>query len=276
MSNPPAGNTSDERVVGGLDTGLGAAVVMATYNEAENLPVLLEKLLALQEPVGVVIVDDNSPDGTGEIAAKWAEEQAGRVVAIHRPGKLGYASAMQRGFACARDAGVPVVISMDADHSHDPAVVPEMLGAIGQADMVIGSRYVAGGAVVNWPWYRQALSRAGGGFVRLATGMPVRDPTSGFRAYRAPFLDTIGIWHTRARGYGFLMEAAFRAWMAGGRIVEVPIVFHERRKGRSKLSRRIILEAFVLALRLGWTSRWPYARRRYAREAESWRSAGRA
>lgn len=254
------------RVVGGLGQDLAAAVTIATYNEAENLPSLMEQLVALEPRVGVVIIDDNSPDGTGDIADSWAERRPGQVAVLHRAGKGGYASASKAGVKHAWEAGMPVILTMDADHSHDPTVVPKLVAALKDADVAIGSRYVAGGGVENWPWHRVLLSRMGGGFARLATGMPVRDPTGGFRAYRREVLGTIGWWSVDVRGYSFLMESIFRAWVAGLRIAEIPIVFRDRTRGKSKLSKKIIFEALLVALRLGRTRRWPPALRRYKRE----------
>ncbi len=256
-------------VVGHLDPALAAGVTIATYNEADNLPSLLEKLMLIEPAIGVVIVDDASPDGTGELAEQWARQRPGRVAVIHRKGKLGYASAVRAGLRLCYDAGFQVLMVMDCDHSHDPAVIPAMLERIRDADMVIGSRYVPGGGVEGWPWYRRLLSRAGGTIARTLTGMSVRDPTSGFRAFRRELLDRIGIWHTRAEGYAFLTETAFRAWLVGAEIAEVPIIFRDRKRGRSKLSRRIIFEAAVLVFILAWVSRWPPARRRYLGEMTS-------
>ncbi len=254
---------SEVRIVGGLDPGLPAAVTIATYDEAQNLPELLDKLCALDPRVGIVIIDDNSPDGTGNIADRVAGQRPGQVAVLHRAGKGGYASASKAGVKFAFDAGMPVILTMDADFSHDPAVVPKLVAAAKDADIVIGSRYVAGGGVENWPWHRILLSRMGGGFARLVTGMPVHDPTGGFRAYRREVLGTIGWWAVDVRGYSFLMESIFRAWVAGLKIVEVPIVFRDRTRGKSKLSKKIIVEALMVALRLGMTRRCPSRLRRY-------------
>lgn len=271
MTSLTADNLPQEgNVVGHLDAGLAAAVTIATYNEAENLPELLKRLLDLEPPVGAVVVDDASPDGTGRLADAWAERAPGRVVVIHREGKAGYGSAIQRGLAYAYLSGMPALLTMDADHSHDPAAVPALIGALSEYDVAIGSRYVRGGRVENWPPQRVVLSRLGGAFARLATGMPFRDPTSGFRAYKPSALAAIDIWSLRVRGYSFLMEALFRAWVAGLKVVEIPIVFRDRTAGRSKLSRKIILEAFLVALRLGWTRRWRPALRRYKEEMGRW------
>lgn len=256
-------------IVGALDPSLPVAVTIATYNEAENLPSLLDGLGSLDPAPGAIVVDDGSPDGTGELADERARQLPGRLAVIHRPGRSGYASAVRRGLAYGHRLGIPVLMTMDADHSHDPAAIPSLLAAIEDADVAIGSRYVAGGGVRNWPPQRVLLSRLGGAFARLVTGMPVRDPTGGFRAYRRPLLDRISLWSTRAEGYGFLMETIFRCWLVGSRIAEVPIVFHDRTRGHSKLSRSIILEAFLLVLQLGWVSRWGPARGRFLEELGS-------
>jgi len=263
-------------VVGHLSAGLAAAVTIATYNEAENLPLLVERLLSIEPALGVVIVDDASPDGTGRLADEWTVRAPGRAVVIHREGKGGYGSAIQRGLAYAYLAEMPALLTMDADHSHDPAVVPALIEALSEYDIAVGSRYVEGGGVENWPPQRVLLSRLGGAFARFVTGMPFRDPTSGFRAYRPSALVAIDIWGLKVRGYSFLMEALFRAWVRELRVVEIPIVFRDRTAGRSKLSRKIIFEAFFVALRLGWTRRWPPALRRYKEEMARWASAGAA
>lgn len=226
-------------------------VVVATYNEAENLPSLLEGLLSLPVPLGICIVDDGSPDGTGEVADQWCADHPGRLAVIHRAGKLGYASAHREGMSCALQRGAGVVVTMDADLSHDPATVPTILHALDGADVVVGSRYVPGGRVENWSLFRVFLSRFGGGVVtRLLTGLRQADCTTGFRAYRADVLQQADPWATTTDGYGFLVEMLFRCQRLGARIVEVPIVFSDRRAGQSKLSRRIIVESALLCFRL--------------------------
>ncbi len=236
-------------------------VVVATYNEAENLPLLLERLLASPVRTGLCIVDDGSPDGTGQIAEQWRRRYPDRLDVIHRPGKLGYASAHRDGMRRVLDLGARNVVTMDADLSHDPERLGPMLQALDQADVVVGSRYVPGGRVENWSLFRVLLSRVGGGAVtRLLTGLRQADCTSGFRAYRRDTLLRADPWTTRADGYGFLVELLFRCQRLGAGIVEVPIVFSDRRAGRSKLSRRIILESAVLCFRLLWqriTTRLP-------------------
>ena len=225
-------------------------LVTATYNEAGNLPELLRRIDGLPDPPGVCIVDDGSPDGTGRIADDWA---AGRehALVIHRAGKLGYASAHREGMRAVLDRGADVVVTLDADLSHEPERIPVMLDALGQADVVVGSRYVAGGETRNWSVLRVLLSRVGGGVVtRALTGLRQADPTSGFRAYRAEMLLRADPWSTGAEGYGFLVETLFRCSRLKARIAEIPIVFFDRRAGVSKLSRRIILESALLCLRL--------------------------
>ena len=228
-----------------------AWVVTATYNECENLPALLEGLMALPVALGVCIVDDGSPDGTGDIAEEWARGRAGRAVVIHRPGKMGYASAHRDGMRAALKAGAEQIVTMDADLSHDPRTIPVLLAALAEADVAIGSRYVPGGRTENWSGFRMFLSRFGGGVVtRFLTGLRQADCTSGFRAYRSVTLLGANPWSTRTEGYGFLVELLFRCQRLGSRIVEVPITFADRRAGHSKLSKRIILESALLCFRL--------------------------
>jgi len=226
--------------------------VTATYNEAGNLPDLAAGLLALPTPVSLVIVDDNSPDGTGDLADRLAAEHPGRFFALHRAAKLGYASAHLLGIRHALDHGAQVVVTMDADLSHDPARIPEMLAALAHADVVVGSRYVPGGGTRNWGAGRRLLSRTAGMLVRLASGLRVADATGGFRAYRAPVLTAARFEQVRQEGYAFLSEMLFRCMRSGARIVEVPITFVDRRYGRSKLSKRIILEAALSLFSLAW------------------------
>jgi dolichol-phosphate mannosyltransferase len=226
-------------------------VVVATYNESENLPTLLEGLWATGEALNVCIVDDGSPDGTGEVADEWAARWPGRVAVIHRAGKLGYASAHREGMRLALERGAAVVVTMDADLSHEPERIPAMLAALREADVVVGSRYVVGGRTENWSGFRMLLSRVGGGVVtRALTGLRQADCTSGYRAYRPEMLQRANPWSTAAEGYGFLVELLFRCQRLGARVVEVPIVFADRRAGRSKLSRVIILESALLCFRL--------------------------
>ncbi|MGD9497054.1 MAG: polyprenol monophosphomannose synthase [Armatimonadota bacterium] len=226
--------------------------VTPTYNEAENLPELAERILALAEPPVLLVVDDNSPDGTGRIADRLAAEHPGRFFSLHRPAKMGFASAYLLGMQYALDHGARVVINMDADLSHDPAVIPTMLARLDEADVALGSRYVPGGGTLNWGRERLLLSRTAGALIRLFSGLRVADPTSGFRAYSADILQRAKFREVRQEGYAFLSEMLFRCMRAGGRIVEVPITFEDRRAGSSKLSRRIILEAGLSLFSFGW------------------------
>ncbi len=228
-----------------------AWIVVATYNEADNLPTLLTGLETLGVQLGVCIVDDGSPDGTGKIADAWAARRPETATVIHRSGKLGYASAHCEGMRAVLDRGADVVITMDADLSHDPDVIPVMLEGLQDADVMVGSRYVPGGRTENWSMFRVFLSRVGGGVVtRLLTGLRQADCTSGFRAYRREILEQADPWSTRADGYGFLVELLFRCQRLGARITETPIVFADRRAGASKLSKRIIVESALLCFRL--------------------------
>ncbi len=230
--------------------------VTATYNEADSLPQLAEGFLALREeissPPKLLIVDDHSPDGTGDIAERLAADHPELFGALHRPAKMGYASAHQLGIGYALDHGARTVMTMDADLSHDPSRIPDMLRALEDADVVVGSRYVRGGGTVNWGIDRKIISRTAGVLVRLASGLEVADPTGGFRAYRAPILRAAKFRRVRHEGYAFLSEMLFRCMRAGGTITEVPITFVDRQFGRSKLSNRIILEAIGNLFSLAW------------------------
>jgi len=230
-------------------------VVVATYNERENLPTLLDGLWTLEPPLHVCIVDDGSPDGTGTIADEWAAQHPQCVPVVHRAGKLGYGSAHCEGMRAALDRGAGVLVTMDADLSHEPERIPGMVAALRDADVVVGSRYVGGGRIENWSAFRMFLSRFGGGAVtRTLTGLRQADCTSGFRAYRRSILERADPWSTTTEGYGFLVELLFRCQRLGARIVETPIVFADRRAGRSKLSKRIILESALLCFPL-WGQR---------------------
>jgi dolichol-phosphate mannosyltransferase len=226
-------------------------VVVATYNERSNMERLAPKLMALEPPVDALIVDDNSPDGTGDAIEKMAEDFPGRLHLLRRPGKLGYGTAFAEGIARARELGATAIVSMDADFSHDPADVPDLLRALDEQgfDIIVGSRYTGGVRVLNWPVFRLLLSVFANNYARLLLGLPVKDATSGFRAYRADVFDKVNLGRIRARGYAFLVEALFRMKCRGLTMGEWPIVFSERRDGRSKMSRTIIFEA---ALRPWW------------------------
>ena len=226
-------------------------VVLPTYNERENVAALLAAVRRSLPDADVLVVDDNSPDGTASIVEEAASE-LGQIKLLRRPGKQGLGSAYRNGFAIALDEGYDVVVSMDVDFSHDPAVLPEMLALIDAgADAVIGSRYVPGGATSDWPVHRRLLSRWGNRYTSLVLGLQVRDCTSGFRAYRAGALATIAPETTTAEGYAFLTELVRRLVRAGFRVMETPIVFADRRLGQSKMSSRIVIESMLLVTRWG-------------------------
>lgn len=219
-----------------------ALVVTPTYNEVANLAEVVERTFDSGAEIDLLVVDDRSPDGTGLLAAALARDRPGMHV-LHRDRKRGLGSAYRAGLGWGLDRGYEVLLEMDADLSHHPGDLPRLLAAAERADVVIGSRYVPGGAVVNWPWHRRALSLAGNRYVRAVTGLGVRDATSGYRAYRRAVLEAIDLRHLSSDGYAFQVETALRAWRAGFVIQEVPITFVERRLGASKISRRIVLEA---------------------------------
>ena len=242
--------------------GTGTWVVLPTYDEAENLPGIAAAILEQLPAATLLVVDDGSPDGTGELAERMATEDP-RVRVRHRPGKAGLGRAYLDGFQVALDGGATSLIQMDADWSHDPAVLPSLLRPIteGDADLVIGSRYVRGGKVLDWGLFRRLVSRGGSLFARTVLRLQPHDLTGGFKAWRATTLAGIPFDGVHAGGYVFQIEMTHRASRAGARVAEVPITFQDRRVGRSKMSRKIIIEALVVVLRL----RWDELRRRRVR-----------
>ncbi len=226
-------------------------VVIPTYNERENIEALIRALLSLPLPLEVVVVDDHSPDGTGELVAAMAATDP-RIHVIHRPAKLGLGTAYGAGFRFGLARGYERILTMDADFSHNPAYVPALIERSREADVVIGSRYVPGGEAVDSPWYRRLLSWGANRFARTMLGLAPRDVTAGFRCYRPRVLKEIAPETIRAEGYAFLIEMTYRAQRAGFRIAEVPIRFKDRRYGRSKVSRREIARAVWTVLRLSW------------------------
>jgi dolichol-phosphate mannosyltransferase len=221
-------------------------VVVPTYNERDNVERLLPAVRAAVPDADVLVVDDGSPDGTAEVAEGLAA-RLGRIAVLRRPGKRGYGSAFREGFDYALDRGYDVVVSMDVDLSHDPEVLPEFLRLIDAgADAVIGSRYVPGGATVDWPLHRRLLSRWGNRYTSLVLRLQVRDCTSGYRAYRSAALKEIDPGSTSADGYAFLTELVRRLVRARLRVMETPIVFRDRRYGTSKMSGRIVAESMWL------------------------------
>ncbi len=227
-----------------------ALVVIPTYNERENLEPLIEALLTAAPYVRVLVVDDNSPDGTGDLADLLAERHPDAVSVLHRERKEGIGPAYLAGFAWAMQHDAPVVVSMDADFSHDPKDVPRLLAEVTRSDIALGSRYIRGGSTQGWPRYRQFISRFGGAYARRVLGVQVSDLTGGFKAYRRAVIQQLLSGPMRADGYGFQIETVYRSIKRGFRVSEVPIVFHDRTRGRSKLSRRIMLEAMVVVWQL--------------------------
>ena len=218
-------------------------IVMPTYNERQNLESIAGRVRAALPEADLLVVDDNSPDGTGDLADKLAETDP-HVQVMHRTDKAGLGKAYIAGFGWALERGYDVIIEMDADGSHQPEHLPGLVAALNGADLSIGSRWVPGGKVVNWPKTREALSRAANIYTRIMLGLGVRDATAGFRAYRAATLRTISLDQVESTGYCFQIDLTLRVADAGLRIVEVPITFVEREHGASKMSNRIIMEAF--------------------------------
>ena len=226
-------------------------VVLPTFNEAENIVGFLRAVRQAVPDADVLVVDDNSPDGTASLAEETASE-LGRIKVLRRPGKLGLGAAYRHGFTTAFDEGYEAVVSMDSDYSHDPEVIPTMLRLlVDGADAVIGSRYVPGGATVDWPMRRRVLSKWGNRYTAAVLRLPVSDCTSGFRAYRAEALRAINPATTTAEGYAFLTELVRKLIANGATIVETPIVFRDRRFGTSKMSGRIIAESMLLVTKWG-------------------------
>lgn len=242
-----------------------AVVVIPTFNERENIVDLLHALRAAVPEADLMVVDDLSPDGTGELADAAAAE-LGRVTVVHRQGKPGLGAAYRHGFGLAFEAGYDAIVSMDSDFSHDPQIVPTMLRLLGEgADVVIGSRYVAGGGTKDWPLRRRLLSRWGNRYTGFLLRAKVRDCTAGFRAYRVETLKAIEPGSTGAEGYAFLTELTRRLARHGATIVETPILFKDREKGTSKMSGRIIVESMLLVTRWGITDRAHSLRTRLSR-----------
>jgi dolichol-phosphate mannosyltransferase len=237
-------------------------IIVPTYNERENLPRMAEKLLSLPVAVDVLIVDDNSPDGTGKIADALAAHYP-QLHVLHRSEKNGLGRAYIAGFQWALERGYEFIFEMDCDFSHDPDEIPNFLKAAEKADLVIGSRYTGGVRVVNWPLKRLLLSRFAGIYVWLVTGLPITDPTGGYKCFRRRALQAINLEAIRSNGYSFQIEMTHRLWRDGYKVAEVPITFTERVEGSSKLSRGIVVEAFWMVWWL-WLQnglrRWPRKR----------------
>jgi dolichol-phosphate mannosyltransferase len=221
-------------------------VMLPTYNEIENIQDVLERARAALPEADILVIDDGSPDGTAEQAEKLGEVLGG-IDVLRRARKSGLGSAYRAGFRVGLARGYDVMVEMDADLSHDPAVLPDLVAAVeAGADLAIGSRYVSGGSIPDWKWVRRAISRGGGLYARMMLGLSVHDATAGFRAYHRDNLSRIDLSHVRADGYGFQVEMTYLTERNGGRIVEVPITFRDRSLGRSKMSGKIVVEAFML------------------------------
>jgi dolichol-phosphate mannosyltransferase len=234
---------------------LRIVVIVPTYDEAENLPKMVSALFALPLDLDILIVDDNSPDGTGRIADDLAIAHSGRMNVIHRPGKLGLASAYLQAFKSIFDSSVDVIVHMDCDFSHDPAALVEMAKKIETCDIVIGSRYIPGGATdIDWPLWRKGLSAWANFYARTILGIPIRDVTGGYRMWRREILQSLPLERVKSSGYIFTVEMAYLAYCLGYKICEIPIYFAERRQGKSKMSFKIQAEA---ALRT-WSVLWNY------------------
>jgi dolichol-phosphate mannosyltransferase len=224
-------------------------VIIPTYNERENIEPMLEKLLALPYGLDVLVVDDNSPDGTASLVEDWRRKSE-RVHLLKRTGKMGLGSAYRDGFRYALQHGAEYIFEMDADFSHDPQAIGEFLQAAQDADVVLGSRYLHGVTVVNWPLSRLILSYSANVYTRLITGLPLKDSTGGFKCFRRRALEGVRLDRVKSEGYSFQIEMSFRCWKRGFRIKEIPILFVDRRAGVSKMSRKIIWEAAGLVWRL--------------------------
>ncbi len=217
-------------------------IVMPTYNERENLPQIVPEVLSKDPGIHVLIVDDNSPDGTGQVADELAVREE-RIHVMHRPGKLGLGTAYIAGFKWALERDYEFIFEMDSDFSHNPDHIPEFLAAAKDYDLVLGSRYLKGVTVVNWPMSRLLLSYFANKYSRIITGLPFTDTTGGFKCYRKKVLQTIELDRITSEGYSFQIETTFRAWRKGFEIGEIKIVFTDRAEGTSKMSGRIIREA---------------------------------
>ena len=245
--------------------GAGCLVIVPTYNEAENLTWIVDRVFASMPAAHLLVVDDNSVDGTAKIADD-ASEADERIHVLHRAGKLGLGSAYVEGFGWGLERGYDYLIEMDADGSHPPERLPalvEGLAASGDSrrQLAIGSRWVPGGSVVNWPLSRQLLSRAGNVYARLMLGIAVHDVTAGFRVYRADSIASMDLRSVDSKGYCFQVDMTLRVLDGGGSVIELPIEFRERERGESKMSRAIVVEAMLRVTQWGIQRRWPFRRR---------------
>ncbi len=224
-------------------------VIIPTYNESDNINAITEEIFAVHPTLEILVVDDNSPDGTGALV-RTAQQTTPRIHLLERAGKLGLGTAYCEGFLWAMERGYDIVFEMDADFSHDPKEIPTFLRAIENADVVLGSRYITGVNVVNWPMQRLLLSWCANLYTRWITRMPIYDATGGFKCFRTEILRKVNLQRIRSNGYAFQIEMNFKLWRRGARIKEIPIVFVDRRSGTSKMSKNIIWEAAWLVWKL--------------------------
>lgn len=272
MPAPASAAAQDgESTAAGRLPGAGTWVVLPTYDEAENIGPVSEAILRALPAATLLVVDDDSPDGTGKLADGLGASDP-RIRVRHRAAKQGLGRAYLDGFRIALDGGALRIVQMDADFSHDPAVLPQLVAALerGEVDLVVGSRYTPGGAVVDWGMGRRWISRLGSLFARAVLGLPVRDLTAGFKAWTAETLRAIPFDGFHSGGYVFMIETTFRAHRAGARILELPIVFRDRRVGQSKMSRRIIAEALVVVVQLRFEELVGRLRRRPLDDTPTW------
>ncbi len=224
-------------------------IIIPTYNERDNIERLLERVLALPYGFEILVVDDGSPDGTGDVVEAWSKRD-GKVHLLRRPGKMGLGSAYRDGFRYALEHGAQLIFEMDADFSHDPDALGGFLTAAEDADVVLGSRYLNGVSVVNWPLSRLFLSYFANAYTRWITGLPVRDATGGFKCFRRKALESVRLDKVKSDGYAFQIEMTYKCWRKGMRVKEIPILFVDRLVGVSKMSRHVIWEAAGMVWRL--------------------------
>lgn len=224
-------------------------IVVPTYNERENLPALVQRLLSLPVPLDLLVVDDNSPDGTGKLADELAAKHP-VIHVLHRPEKNGLGRAYLAGFKWALEREYEFIFEMDGDFSHNPDDIPKFLEAAHDADLVLGSRYVNGIRIINWPLRRLMLSKFAANYVQIITGMPLTDPTGGYKCFRRRALKAIDLDQVRSNGYSFQIEVTHKIWRQGLKVVEVPIIFTDRFLGKSKMTGKIVREALIMVWRL--------------------------
>ena len=236
-----------------------AVVLIPTYNEAANILIVLESVLSLEEEISIIVIDDNSSDGTADLVKSIQQRLPERITLIEREGKLGLGTAYLTGFKRALELGFDYICEMDADLSHNPDDLPQLIAPIrnGEADVAVGSRYINGVRVMNWPLSRLILSYGAGIYTRAITQLPVHDVTAGFKCYHRTVLETLDLSRVKSNGYSFQIEMKYKAWRKGFRLTEVPIIFTERTEGQSKMSKKIVMEAMtkVWELRLRDTFR---------------------